>query len=486
MVEITEIHSPELLDAWLEEQSTELRREFSANIVTRMALRSLPAYWSWSLSQTSDQSVIATLRVLRCALASLVAGRSQSAEITVATTRAAEHCSKSADEAFQAFLDHSGNAKDAADAASGVRYAAHSAIDFAFFKDAIAIASKVDGHETAAWKAIRSDCRALEGSGELAFGPLWPDPGAPSYHNWTRIKEIATAPEWAFWIDWYEDLLAGNPMNWETLEQVALIPSDVWDEGPVAVAEKIADIEIEAAKRATPNAEEIRISEHGLYEVVPRSDLPSKTLKDANQRIGDIIQQIRGVQHLNQFAALGAEADLLRDYLDRYSDNPLRLYEVCHKAARHVQLGMNNGSLPEDDNLIIDVIGDLQNTSDDIYNFDREVSATIDARAKRRYGALDADQKVQIGAFVEAVADRSEDNLALELREDWRVVEADELPSEEVSESRYRLGSRLTRIVSRGRQMLRDIRDALNLVEDVGSKVVFYWTILKLLIGFLF
>ena len=54
----------------------------------------------------------------------------------------------------------------------------------------------------------------------------------------------------------------------------------------------------------------------------------------------------------NQHAALQDEANLLDDYLERYPDRAIRLFEVCHKVVGHVVNHVKSGALPQNDNLI--------------------------------------------------------------------------------------------------------------------------------------
>jgi hypothetical protein len=50
---------------------------------------------------------------------------------------------------------------------------------------------------------------------------------------------------WAFWATWYDRAMAGDPLPWDLQEQIALIPNEIWETGPEAVAKEIERIEAE-------------------------------------------------------------------------------------------------------------------------------------------------------------------------------------------------------------------------------------------------
>ena len=55
---------------------------------------------------------------------------------------------------------------------------------------------------------------------------------------WARDPET-----WSFWTRWWDGVLSGNQIDWDLQRQVALIPNEIWDQGPAAVAEAIRQIE---------------------------------------------------------------------------------------------------------------------------------------------------------------------------------------------------------------------------------------------------
>ena len=53
---------------------------------------------------------------------------------------------------------------------------------------------------------------------------------------------IRSGGPWTFWAEWYDRAMAGDPLPWELQERVALIPDEVWEAGPEAVAAEIEKI----------------------------------------------------------------------------------------------------------------------------------------------------------------------------------------------------------------------------------------------------
>ena len=293
------------------------------------------------------------LPILRCNLISGVAGKMPTPDLKIAATYAyaAANVESATDDENAAATAAVTDAYTAAGAGAAATYDAAAATCAAAYAADASAAAAYDF-----WVSLKSDCEKISKGEEPLEMPVWLNGENPFEDVWRDVVSKVNGPEWAFWIKWYEDALAGTPPNWKMLEKIALIDPEIWDAGAVAVSERIAEIELEYAVLATPNAEEIRISAAGKYEAVARSTLPAQTLQDANDRIGDVIRQIRAAQEAsNQYAALNPEADLLEDVQERYGDNALRLHEVCFKVIRHVGGYISDGVLPENDNLIGDV-----------------------------------------------------------------------------------------------------------------------------------
>ncbi len=444
MVEISDIKDRESLRAWLEALpfDEDENRRIAVTIAHRAAMRVLPQYWQLSISSASARkNDLTALPILRCSLISGVAGTMPTPEIRSA--------------AFAAF---------AADAAFAANAAANAA---------------------AAWKMIRADCTALAtGDVRLDQTPLWSGAN-PVSENWVQTRE--TLPEgWDFWRDWYQNALDGVKPNWDMLTEIALIEPADWDKGADHVNGVIADIQLKYAVAASPNAEDLIVNDDGKYQAVPRSELPALTLDDVQNRLRDVLADIRQAQQQesNQYQPLLAEADLLEGILARYPENALRLFEECTKVAVHIGRKVSDGVLPQKDNLISDITGDVQNSADDIYNFDPEVRKTVDARSNLRFGRLSDGQKADISRLAEAVAKNSVEQFAEELREDALVVSGEIEPSAETAPDRYRLSSRLLKVAKIGGAGLVAVVGLLAGAEPAVSGAQYLWQIIAPLVGF--
>lgn len=112
----------------------------------------------------------------------------------------------------------------------------------------ILLRAREEGEAQAAglWAQTREDADMLLHGDDLFAVPLWtlPEP------EWFRVTEAdgravpARSPSvWGFWRRWWDGLRSGQPLDWTLQRQVALIPEDIWKQGPEAVASLIADIE---------------------------------------------------------------------------------------------------------------------------------------------------------------------------------------------------------------------------------------------------
>lgn len=276
MIEIEDIRDGEDLKTWLTEwpeaaglDETEARA-LAVTIAHRAAMRVLPLWWRWYVDRAKSERDVTALSVLWCLLISGVAGKSTTeqikhaavaAEVSTRTASAAAAAdttadpttvtiaaSKAATKTFATWssvaarlaasstrsADAAGNAAGAVNSASSA-----SAVYAAFEKKA---ANRHAARGGRFWDALHEDCRTISERDEVLETPLWFGHGNAMEPVWATVKRAAVEPEWAFWIDWYEDALAGRVPDWGLLEKTALINREIWEAGPVEVAAAIEAI----------------------------------------------------------------------------------------------------------------------------------------------------------------------------------------------------------------------------------------------------
>lgn len=231
MVEIGDIKDRDSLKEWLEDRS----KEECIQIATRAALRVLPLFWEWSLTEPAQKHRITALPVLRCLLISRLAGKG------IDETQA------DANVAAGAVADPSVVYKEIAHLAAIAAYTSARVTLYAgdIAKEAataVIVAARAAGKEANIIGLTKSDCKALiDLEIKLEGLPLWHELENPLQSIWQAVKTGASEqPEiWAYWVKWYEDILAGNTPYWPLEQSIALIENEVWKAGPEAVADVI-------------------------------------------------------------------------------------------------------------------------------------------------------------------------------------------------------------------------------------------------------
>ncbi|NVK46001.1 MAG: hypothetical protein HWE33_06830 [Rhodobacteraceae bacterium] len=315
-MDISEIKDRDTLEAWLQGRS----REDAVAIAARAALRVLPVYWQWSLTERAREVGLTALPVLRSALTTCVAAVSATPEIktvaaaatistAVVTNRVADAVTAIADAAKAATnIRVADAAAAAADAATAATYASSPATGIPVFTAAA---------HGAAWRSILADCNGLEKGEDIFSLPLW-RAGNHLEQVWRDVEVALARPEnapetWQFWRDWYAAMLdpIANPPNWKLYEQVALIGDDVWKDGPEAVAERLSDIEergfpiLDLQRELGDKAMRLALQVERLQDVVPAL---SDDLLELRERFGKVEVQANSIDQNYSKASKTAES----------------------------------------------------------------------------------------------------------------------------------------------------------------------------------
>jgi hypothetical protein len=176
--------------------------------------------------EASDRAERQTLSTFRASLTSGVAAVGASPDVKKAA-RAAVYDAHAADAARAAA--YAAAAADAADAVNSARTAAYRANAAAAYADTALSREQMMVEPI----TLPPELEALIDTATVTpagAAPVWKD-------------VISGDGPWTFWARWYAAAMAGDPLPWDLQEQIALIPNDIWDAGPEAVAEEIARIE---------------------------------------------------------------------------------------------------------------------------------------------------------------------------------------------------------------------------------------------------
>ncbi len=274
------------IQAWLKVQEND---RVCCAFAARAALRALPAAMAvvgQNLERlTGDRFLLACLRaVLTCGVAS-TCPTSDVPKVTSAA-RSAERSARSAAAAAAAsgaFSTTTAAARSATDSATAA--AARSPIHPINF--AITTAS----HFASNFATLSDGTRLRDKGIDAHFAvSLWEDEGPISklLVHWQTFQERPD-PEgvWAFWVMWYRGMFEGIPMDWDLQLQVALIDDAVWEDGPKAVAQKIARIRLRHKTLIAPGLK--RNSSDTAFIIQSEDALAADILEYACSRVASVL-----------------------------------------------------------------------------------------------------------------------------------------------------------------------------------------------------
>lgn len=237
MVEITDEESAQ---AWLETQDHQTQVWFAA----QCTLRALPLLSAWNKAAVNGE-VLGSFRATMIAMAAVTTWLTGKERLSDAAYAAASNSTDtspppgSAQAAPLVFVSaiHAAMVLDekrrtAADARGAAYYACYAASKFFTMSSA-------------------STFKIIVGSPEHFFSDqlstLWPTEQIPKsfLECWVELKGQLEKDDadWSFWVDWYEGILNGTPMDWNLIFRIAMeVTPKQWAAGQAVVAERINEI----------------------------------------------------------------------------------------------------------------------------------------------------------------------------------------------------------------------------------------------------
>ncbi len=286
----------------------------------------------------------------------------------------------------------------------------------------------------------------------------------------------AEAPQYDFWMHFWECSVRGDPLPWEMLLEISQIPDEHWDKGlntPTHIAPMIREIWERHAAIGSPYGKTLSVnSDTGLLRV---EDAPvdcatlcqscSLKLKEVSELLG---------QFDNYCGALKGELFLIRRAVDHHPENPVVLHFNARSARQMLPITIANWQLPgieEEpvfqllDATLLDVETSLEKLG--------EVVEANDSRGDFSRVAQSPEIRELAANVAQDVAEVSEGRLREEVIEDAEIL-SDSANSEALREvSAEALASRGIRIwiAARMAQARSALKASADFSKDVGIVV---------------
>jgi hypothetical protein len=431
--------------AWLGALPKERRREAAVALATRAALRAFP-YWAAEMpADWARKDDMTALPLSRSLLISAVAVKMPTTDIKASaasySSAASSVASSAASSASQASSASYARSASAASARS-TRSVSYAASDAAF------------------WAVLRADCTAILTGDEILHRPLWSKGPAPEelQRAWTTGRTwMEAAPGHAFWIRWYDAILAGRPLtgdwdsHWQLMHNIALIVPEDWGEGKEPDAFRVAGI-IEGlckpyALNKTRSNEAVELNpETGLLRLVPVVPLEEGFHRYIRRKLTKALR-VFGDHPGNEHTAILPELTLLRDAIEDAENLPVELYDACTSITTRVAARIDEGSLPPEakDPLIADFLKHIREAGAEIFSEDEETQKALARRNKVAPSDALLNESEAVQEVAEVIAENSEPGPLARMGETAAEVLDPTASAEEQHALRFKFVSRLLR-----------------------------------------
>ena len=366
-----------------------------------------------------------------------------------------------------------------------LRKSAADAADAAFASAGASFVSAADNDpDTVVWAPLSAEVERIEAGmrpADLVLTPLWGDAPRPEVveTKWQDMKAalLRDDPNWQFWIDFYEGILAGGayaPARIALMDKVAQMPDEFWQKPAREVNAHIAGMYEEFIRREYMRPETIRLDRDRVefsatddVEVDP--DLLNRCVKMIQDREGE---RIRRNNELALSSPLVAIIERLERTANETPPSPLDLYDEAKEFIKDASAWV--AKHPEDDNdLVSRYISDANKIAGLIYNSDDKVKE-MDALMASKYAVMpeaDSQEAKALIASVKLATKLSVGPLEIELEADWARLKSaieDKLPLHLIRPWQYRFASRLLEIRAsalEGREFIMSRMTAENLQQ---------------------
>ena len=441
------LKSGEDVKAFIEAQDEARQQACAAFIASRAALRASPiAILFFEFDEATIKRDVTSLFSWRPTLIATVAATMPSDEIRSAAFYAADFAVYDAAAASVAATDRT--AVIAGDAvAAAFDAAAARAADFA--ARAADIWAEVS-RDASLWLEYADQ---QDGTLAMSIAPLWSNEN-PLERDWHNLREKLRAADtpnkrgadWSFWVKWYDDILAGNPQNWNMLHEIATTDAIDWDASARQVNDKINGIVEAYALKNSYYFERIEFSEaKQKLIVVPEGSFDGANVQTAYQRLRDAIEDVRDAPKEGNWDpeyALRDEIRILERTLDRPTTQPIFVVEKCFDCVKRIQARLDDATIFGHD--VEDFQKALDRSAFDIIGIDEDARRIVERRTNENLFSLAKEDRDRLSQFVEEAAPI----IDADLKDDFETdLSGDDDPETEGEGSTLRAASRTLRIV---------------------------------------
>ena len=252
-----------------------------------------------------------------------------------------------------------------------------------------------------------------DGTLAITVAPLWSNEN-PLEHDWHNLREkllAADTPDergadWSFWIRWYDDILAGNPQNWDMLHEIATTDAIDWDAPAREVNDRINQIVENYALKNSYYFERIEFSEaKQKLIVVPEGSFDRASVQTAYQRLRDAIEDVRDAPkegNLDPEYALRDEIRILERTLNRPTTQPIFVVEKCFDCVKRIQARLDDATIFGHD--VEDFQKALTRSALDIFGADEDARRIVERRTNENHLSLAKEDRDRLSHFVDEAA----------------------------------------------------------------------------------
>lgn len=279
-------------------------------------------------------------------------------------------------------------AASATTAAAAAAYTAHAASTRAAAARAVAGNANTYAGSMDLWNLIRRDL--TEDAGVWPDG--MPDVMGPSWRN-ARAAMESHAADWSIWILWYNRILDGRDWHPQAMWKVLLkITKEDWEKGPEHINpmfdEVLAlyledDVDQNLEKDIDQIIEATPIGADVVYDDVQDLLVLQQTDQVDDRYLREVVDQLREAFDLidpdkvtsNALITLRAEAEIIAQALERYSDRPVQLLKFANRVQTRLEtkIKANDCPNPEEDADINDLKSILTSVQFDLIALSPEV-----------------------------------------------------------------------------------------------------------------